>query len=78
MSTAKAVAKRLARHEAEVGIESEDFFARHTRGDAGDDTSAVDWANDSRHVLAPRAELDARCMKLLSRLEHYLAGIEAA
>jgi hypothetical protein len=55
-----AVAKRLARHEAEAGMESEEFFARYTRGEAGDDVSAIDWANDYRHFLALRADLDAR------------------
>lgn len=55
-----AVAKRLARHEAETGIESEEFFARYMRGEAGDDASAIDWANDYRHFLILRAELDAR------------------
>jgi hypothetical protein len=44
-----AVAKRLARHEAAAGIESEEFFARYTRGEAGDDASAIDRANDYRH-----------------------------
>jgi hypothetical protein len=55
-----AVAKRLARYEAEAGIESEEFFARYTRGEAGDDARALEWANDYRHFLAIRAELDAR------------------
>lgn len=55
-----AVAKRLSRYETDAGIESEEFFARYTRGEAGDDARAVEWANDYRHFLALRAELDAR------------------
>lgn len=55
-----AVAKRLSRYETDAGIESEEFFARYTRGEAGDDTRAIEWANDYRHFLALRAELDAR------------------
>ena len=55
-----AVAKRLARYEVDAGIESEEFFARYTRGDAGDDERAMEWANDYRLFLALRAELDAR------------------
>lgn len=55
-----AVAKRLARYEAGAGIESDEFFARYTRGEAGDDEHAVEWANDYRHFLAIRTELDAR------------------
>ena len=33
---------------------------RTTRGEAGDDARAVEWANDYRHFLAVRAELEAR------------------
>lgn len=55
-----AVAKRLARHEAEAGMDSDEFFARCSRGEAGDDAGAIDWANDYRHFLSLRAELDAR------------------
>jgi len=55
-----AVAKRLARYEADAGIESDEFFTRYTHGEAGDDARAVDWANDYRHFLALRAELDSR------------------
>ena len=55
-----AFAKRLARYEADAGIESDEFFARYTRGEANDDAGAVEWANDYRHFLALRAELRAR------------------
>jgi hypothetical protein len=55
-----AVTKRLARYEAEAGLESETFFNRYTHGQAGDDAEAIEWANDYRHFLALRAELDAR------------------
>lgn len=55
-----AVAKRLARYEADAGIDSDEFFARYTRGEPGDDARAVAWANDYRHFLALRAELRAR------------------
>ena len=54
------VAKRLARYEADAGIESEEFFARYTRGEAGDDERSMEWANDYRHFLALRSDLDAR------------------
>lgn len=55
-----AVTKRLARYEAEARLESEAFFDRYTRGEAGDTAKATEWANDYRHFLALRAELDAR------------------
>ncbi|MBK1620393.1 hypothetical protein U5801_23390 [Lamprobacter modestohalophilus] len=55
-----AVTKRLARYEAEAHLESEAFFDRYTRGEAGDTAEATEWANDYQHFLALRAELDAR------------------
>ena len=55
-----AVAKRLSRYEAEAGMDSEDFFARYAKGEVGDDARAVDWANDYRHFLALRGDLDER------------------
>lgn len=55
-----AVAKRLSRYETQAEMDSEDFFARYTKGELGDDAWAVDWANDYRHFLALRGELDKR------------------
>jgi hypothetical protein len=55
-----AIAKRLARYEAKEGIDSDEFFARYLRGEVDDDVGAVEWANDYRHFLALRTELDAR------------------
>jgi len=55
-----AVTKRLSRFEAEAAISSEDFFARYCQGELGDDACTVDWANDYRHFLALRADLDRR------------------
>jgi hypothetical protein len=37
-----AIAKRLSRREAEVGIDSEEFYARYTQGQMGDDARFVD------------------------------------
>lgn len=55
-----AVTKRLARFEAETGLESAAFFASYNQGQQGDDARAVEWANDYRHFLALRADLAAR------------------
>lgn len=55
-----AVTKRLARYEADAGMDSAAFFASYTQGQQGDDADAVDWANDYRHFLALRADLAAR------------------
>jgi len=55
-----AVTKRLSRYEVESGLSSEDFFAAYQAGEPGDDARSIDWANDYRHFLALRAELDDR------------------
>ncbi len=53
-----AISKRLSRFEAAQGLSSEEFFHRYTQGQMGDDASAVEWANDYRHYLALRADLE--------------------
>ena len=55
-----AIAKRLSRLEAEVGMDSEEFFARYTQGQMGDDARFIDWANDYRHYVALRNALDKK------------------
>ena len=55
-----AVAKRLSRYESEAGIDSEDFYARYAKGEMDDDARSIDWANDYRHFLALRGDLDER------------------
>lgn len=55
-----AVAKRLSRYEAEGGMDSADFFANYVNGALDDDARNIDWANDYRHFLALRTDLDAR------------------
>jgi hypothetical protein len=53
-----AIAKRLSRYEAEAGMDSEQFFVRYSKGELGDDSRSIEWANDYRHFLALRADLD--------------------
>ena len=55
-----AIAKRLSRLEAEVGMDSEEFYGRYTQGQMGDDARFVDWANDYRHYVALRNPLDKK------------------
>jgi hypothetical protein len=55
-----AVAKRLGRYESGTNMDSEHFFARYTKGELGDDSQFIEWANDDRHYLALRADLDRR------------------
>ena len=55
-----AVAKRLSRYEADAGMSSEDFYSLYTKGAAGDEERSIEWANDYRHYLALRRELDKK------------------
>jgi hypothetical protein len=53
-----AVTRRLSRYEIEAGMSSEDFFVRYCAGQLGDDAGYVEWANDYRHYLAVRGEVE--------------------
>jgi hypothetical protein len=55
-----AIAKRLSRYETETAMDSEDFYARFSKGEIGDDARSIEWANDYRHYLALRRELDKK------------------
>jgi hypothetical protein len=55
-----AVAKRLSRYETDAQMDSEEFFYQYGQGQLGDDTVYVEWANDYRHYLALRQDLEAR------------------
>jgi len=55
-----AIAKRLSRYEAEAGMDSEDFFARYSKGEIGDEARFMDWANDYRQYLYLRSKLDKK------------------
>lgn len=54
------LAKRLAEYEILRGLESEDLFNRHTQGELGDDAPYVEWANDYRHCVDIRRDLEER------------------
>lgn len=55
-----AVAKRLSHYESNQQMDSEDFYDRYTRGSLPDDAVFVDWANDYRHYIELRRELEQR------------------
>ena len=55
-----AVAKRLSLYESQQGMDSEDFFDRYNRGELGDDITFIEWANDYRHYLDIRKDLEKR------------------
>jgi hypothetical protein len=54
------VAKRLSLYENQQHMDSETFFDQYSRGQLSDDTLFVEWANDYRHYLAIRRELEER------------------
>ena len=54
------VAKRLNSREIQHQIGSEDFFDRYSRGQLSDDIDFVEWANDYRHYLDLRRDLEKK------------------
>ena len=55
-----AVAKRLSVYESRYGNASEDFFHIFSSGQLEDSVDFVEWANDYRHYLAIRQDLERR------------------
>jgi hypothetical protein len=55
-----AIAKRLSRYESQHKMESEDFYQDYNQGMLPDDVIFIEWANDYRHYLALRQELEQR------------------
>jgi hypothetical protein len=55
-----AVTKRLSLYENQQHMDSETFFDRYSRGQLSDETLFVEWANDYRHYLELRRDLEQR------------------
>jgi hypothetical protein len=55
-----AVAKRLSAFEIQNQIASEEFFDKFRKGEMEDSADVVEWANDYRHFLALRSEMEDR------------------
>ncbi len=55
-----AVAKRLSGYESREKMDSEQFFDQYCRGRQSDDAVFVEWANDYRHYLELRYELERK------------------
>ena len=54
------VAKRLSLYENQQHMDSETFFDQYSHGQLSDDTLFVEWANDYRHYLELRRDLEQR------------------
>ena len=53
-----AVAKRLSTYEIRHGMDSEGFFNEYSQGRLSDDAAFVEWANDYRHYLEIRRNVE--------------------
>ncbi|HEY7492126.1 MAG TPA: hypothetical protein VIH59_13595 [Candidatus Tectomicrobia bacterium] len=54
------VAKRLSLYENQQHMDSESFFDQYSRGQLSDDILFVEWANDYRHYLELRRDVEQR------------------
>ncbi|MBD2526246.1 antitoxin TumA [Nostoc sp. FACHB-133] len=55
-----AIAKRLSVYENHQKMGSEDFFYQYNQGTLPDDVLFIEWANDYRHYLVLRQEIEQR------------------
>jgi hypothetical protein len=59
-----AVAKRLSQYEDQHQLDSEAFFDKYNRGEYSDDAIFIDWANDYRHFIDLRDDLEKRLKRV--------------
>ena len=52
--------KRLSLNENQQHMDSETFFDQYSRGQLSDETLFVEWANDYRHYIEIRRDLEKR------------------
>ncbi len=52
------MAKRLSGYEDRYRITSEDFFDKFSKGKMEDSTDFVEWANDYRHYIVIRNDVE--------------------
>lgn len=53
-----AVSKRLSIYENQQKMNSEEFFSHYNQGLLSDDLLFIEWANDYRHYLTLRQEIE--------------------
>jgi hypothetical protein len=68
-----AIAKRLNALESRYQMSSEDFFDRYTKGDLEDSIDFVEWANDYRHFLAIKLDLE-KIMRHVAQPAHTISA----
>lgn len=55
-----AVSKRLSLYENQQKMDSEEFFNQYNQGLLSDNALFIEWANDYRHYLVLRQELEKK------------------
>lgn len=53
-----AVAKRLSSYESKYKTTSEEFYNRFSKGELEDSEEYIEWANDYRHYVAVRRNIE--------------------
>ena len=53
-----AITKRLSVYEGRYDMTSEEFFDKFAKGQSKDSEDFVEWANDYRHYVAIRREIE--------------------
>jgi hypothetical protein len=54
------VTKRLSAHEVMAKMDSEEFFHLFSAGALADEAENIEWANDYRHYLSLKQEVEDR------------------
>lgn len=55
-----AIAKRLSLYEHQHNINSTFFIERYSKGELPDDAIFIEWANDYRHFLGLRRDIEKK------------------
>jgi len=69
-----AISKRLSLFENQHSMSSEEFFNCYSKGQLPDAANLIDWANDYRHYLALRAELEEQFRHAAGRYRSFRLG----
>lgn len=54
------IVKQLNAYEIEYQMDSEDFFAKYSRGETVDDEVFIEWAGNYQHYLALHQDLESK------------------
>ncbi len=60
------VSKRLSLYEKKYNLISENFYYKYTKGEMTDDKEIIEWANDYRHYIALKTEIERTLNSVVS------------